>query len=244
MKTALVTGGSRGIGRAVALAMSKTDVGTIVLNYLENDDEAEKTRAKLEENDKQCILVRANIAHPAGVDELFDAIEGQIAGLDYFVHCAAITSFKPISTIKPNQWDITMNTNARSFLQCVQKAAILMTEGRVVAVSSLGGQRTVPNYGAMGPTKAALEAVVRYLAFELGPRGIRVNAVAGGLVDTQSLDLFPHKDELIRNAVERTPLKRLATPDDIADIVLFLLSPAARWVQGQTITADGGMSLS
>ena len=118
-----------------------------------------------------------------------------------------------------------------------------MTDGKIVPISSLGGARAVPNYGALGPTKAALEATVRYLAAELAATGTQVNAVSGGFVKTDSNRRVPSAGMLAEKTAARTPAKRLGTPDDIAGVVLFLLSPSASWICGQTIVADGGLSL-
>ncbi len=240
---ALVTGGSRGIGRAIALRLATAGAQTIIVNYLQNDAEAEKTRRLIEAQHARCILAKANLLYPDEIDKLFETVKANVDHLDCLIHCAALGAFKPLREIKPNQWDLTMNINARGFLQCAQKSAALMKEGNIVAISSLGSIRAVPNYGAMGPTKAALESIVRYLAVELAPAGIRVNAVTGGFVETDSIQKFPEADRLIQEAISRTPAKRLGTPEDIAEVVMFLLSPTARWIYGQTIVADGGLSL-
>jgi len=243
-QVALVTGGSRGIGRAISLRLAATGAETIIVNYLQNDTEAEKTRNLIEANQARCLLVKANLAYPDEIDHLFDSIKGVANHLDVFVHCAALGAFKPMIEVKPNQWDLTMNINARGFLLCAQKAASMMTKnGAIVAISSLGSQRAVPHYGAMGPTKAAVESLVRYFAVELAPNGIHVNGVSGGFVETESIKNFPDADQLMTAAVARTPAQRLGTPEDIAEVVMFLVSPAARWIHGQIIVADGGFSL-
>jgi enoyl-[acyl-carrier protein] reductase III len=241
--TALVTGGSRGIGRAVSLRLAAEGAETIIVNYLENDTEAERTQKLIEERSSSCILAKANLFHPAEVDRLFLAVQQAVGRLDVFVHCAAITAFKPLRDIRPNQWDLTMNVNARSFLLCVQKCIPLMKDGKIVAVSSLGSSRAIPNYGALGPTKAALESTVRYLAVELAPSGIQVNAVSGGFVKTDSIRKVPGAERWAETIAARTPTRRLGTPDDIAGVVVFLLSSSASWICGQTIVADGGLSL-
>ena len=243
--TALVTGGSRGIGRAVCLRLAAEGAGTVVVNYLENDIEAERTGKLIEERSSACVLAKANLLHSAEVDRLFLIVKEAVGQLDVFVHCAAVTAFKPLRDIRSNQWDLTMNVNTRSFLLCVQKCVPLMQDGKgkIVAISSLGSSRAIPNYGALGPTKAALEATVRYLAVELAPAGIRVNAVSGGFVQTDSTRKVPGADILAEKTAARTPAGCLGTPDDIAGVVLFLLSPSASWIYGQTIVADGGLSL-
>lgn len=241
--TALITGGSRGIGRAIALRLAERGAQTVIINYLQNDIEAEKTRKMIDENNSCCVLAKANLLYPEEIDELFEKIKTTVGHLNVFVHCAALGAFKPLSEIKPNQWDLTMNINARAFLLCVQKSVPLMRDGKVVAISSLGSQRVVFNYGAMGPTKAALESVIKYLAVELAPLGIRVNGVLGGFIETESIRKFPNAELLLKEAIARTPGRRLGTPEDIADVVMFLLSDSARWIYGQTIVADGGLSL-
>ena len=241
--TALVTGGSRGIGRAVSLRLAAECAETVIVNYLENDIEAERTQKLIEERTSACILAKANLCQAAEVDRLFLMVQQAVGRLDVFVHCAAVTAFKPLRDIRPNQWDLTMNVNARSFLLCVQKCIPLMKEGKIVAISSLGSSRTVPNYGALGPAKAALESMVRYLAVELAPSGIQVNAVSGGFVKTDSIQRVPGAERLAETISARTPAKRLGTPDDIAGVVVFLLSSSASWICGQTIIVDGGLSL-
>ncbi|MDH5356545.1 MAG: SDR family oxidoreductase [Gammaproteobacteria bacterium] len=242
-KTVLISGGSRGIGRAIALRLASSGAATIIVNYLNNDVEANKTCKLIAAYDCEAIPVKANLAYPDQIDRLFDEIGKRVNCLDAFVHSAALTTMKPTSELRPNQWDLTMNINARAFLLCTQHCLPLMKKGAIVALSSLGAIRAVPNYGAMGPAKAALEAVVRHLAVELAGEGIRVNAVSGGPVRSESLKLFPNAQTMMTEATRRTPVGRLGEPEDIADVALFLLTPEARWICGQTLIADGGLSL-
>jgi enoyl-[acyl-carrier protein] reductase III len=241
---ALVTGGSRGIGRAAAIALARRGMGAVAIGYVENEDAAMETCRQIEAAGANARAIRANLGAPAGVDQMFDALGAAFDRLDVLVHCAALAAFKPLAETRANQWDITMNTNARSFLAAAQRALPMMHAGGcMVAVSSLGSVRAIPNYGAMGPTKAALEAIVRTLAVELAPRRIRVNAVSAGLVSDTGLTSLPGSAPAIAAASARTPLGRIATPDEIASVIAFLCDPASNWITGQTIVADGGWSL-
>lgn len=244
MRRVLVTGGSRGIGRASALALVHAGAKRVAIGYVENDDAAQQTCRDLEALGAEALAVRANVANPAEIDRMFDEVATRFDGIDALVHCAAIAAFKPLADTRPNQWDITMNTNARAFLVAAQHAGALMTDGgSMVAVSSLGAVRALPNYGAMGATKAALESLVRSLAVELAPRGIRVNAVSAGLVEETGVARLPGARAIAAAAASRTPLGGVATPDKIASVIAFLCTPASFWITGQTIVADGGWSL-
>ena len=243
-RVALITGGSRGIGRAIALAIADRGVSRIIVNYLQNDEAAQETKRQIEARGATCFLERANLAFPAEIDALFERIALAVTNIDIFVHSAALGAFKPLREIRPNQWDLSMAINARSFLQCVQRCLPLMTQGKIVAISSLGSHRAVPNYGAVGVSKAALESVIRQLAIELQPHGTQINGVSGGFVATESIRKFPDYDTMMKKVIERTPAGRIGTPEDIADVVALLLSPEARWIHGQVIVADGGFSLT
>lgn len=240
---ALVTGGSRGIGKAIALRLARQSAGLVFVNYLQNDAAAQETKALIEAAGGKARLLKFNLAFPGEVEAMFQEIRQHTDRLDYMVHCAALTAFKPLHTVRPNQWDLTLNVNARAFLLCVQGCLPLMPAGTIVAISSTGSRRFNPNYGAMGATKAALENMVRYLAVELAPKNIRVNGVTAGLVDTESLAHFPDPQQLIAETLRRTPAGRIGTPDDVAKTVLFLLEDAD-WMYGQNIVLDGGFCLT
>lgn len=216
----------------------------IAVGYVENEEAARETCRALESAGAEAVAIRTNLALPAGVDRLFDDVAARFDRLDVFVHCAAIAAFKPLAETRPNQWDLTMNTNARSFLTGAQRAAAMMTNGgSMVAVSSLGAVRALRNYGAMGPTKAALESIVRGLAVELAPRGVRVNAVSAGLVSGTRVSSLPGAEAAIAAASAQTPMGRVARPEEIASIIAFLCEPSSTWITGQTLIADGGWSL-
>ena len=243
--TALITGGTRGIGKTIAHYLAEKTVNTLFLNYLENTEAAEETRIALEAQGVTVHLLQYNLAFPNEVNALFEQVATLTNRLDYFVHCAALTTFKPLYTIKTNQWDLTMNISARSFLQCTQKILPLMTTegGSIVALSSTGSQRYNANYGALGVAKTTLESIVRYLAVELADKNIRVNGVVSGLIQGEKLPPFPHIQEVIDETLRRTPARRLGAPEDVAEMVLFILTKAS-WLYGQNIILDGGYCLT
>jgi len=243
-KAALVTGGTRGIGRAVVMTLADNGYQIILANYLQNDHEAKKTQSILRSKGADCVLLKANLAILDDIDDLFKKVEDHCKHIDVFVHCAALNAFKPLINVKPNQWDLTLNINTRGFLYSVQKCVALMPAGgSIVAISSLGSAKVIPNYGAMGPAKSALESIVRYLAAELAVENIRVNAVCGGIIETDSLMQFPDAENYIKKIVGHTPAGRIGKPEDIANAVLFLCSAAAEFVYGHVFTVDGGLSL-
>jgi enoyl-[acyl-carrier protein] reductase III len=238
---ALVTGGSRGVGAAIARALA-TAGADVVVGFRSGAAEASALCEEIAAAGGRCRAAGGNLAKTEGVRELFAQVGAE--PLDVVVHAAALGAFKPTLAVRPNQWDLTMSVGARAFLQCVQQAAPSMREGgRILAVSSPGSQRVVPSYGLIGVSKAAMEAVVRYAAVELAPRGIRVNAVSAGFIEGTSVRNHPGYEELRRQAVARTPAGRLATMDDVAGTVLLFCSPLASWITGQTIMADGGATL-
>jgi enoyl-[acyl-carrier protein] reductase III len=243
-KTLLITGGTRGIGKAISMHFAKNTYKNIILNYLQNDKEAEITKKSIESFNAKCHLIKANLVSLNDIDEMFNQIHSTTKHINVFVHCAALNTFKPLSDIKPNQWDLTMNINSRGFLYCVQKCIPVMpTNSSIIAISSLGSQKVFPNYGALGPAKAAMECTIKYLAAELATKGIRVNGITAGMVDTDSIRHFPDYENLVQRIKQYSPAQRLGTPDDIAEVVGFLASPAAGYIYGQNIIVDGGQSL-
>ncbi len=244
-KTALITGASRGIGRAIAHEFAKMGAN-ILLNYVRNEEAAEETRKELEDLGVRVLTHQANVGDPKAVDAMVAAALAEFGRIDLLVHNAALGAFKPVHKLKANQWEISLDVNAKAFLQLVQKVLPAMEntgEGNIITLSSLGSHRYLPNYGAIGISKAALETLVKYLAVELAPKNIRVNCVSGGLVDTDAVKFFPNYENLKKEAVARTPAGRIGQPEDIAKVIAFLASPDSRWVVGQTIIADGGLSL-
>jgi enoyl-[acyl-carrier protein] reductase III len=233
-----VTGGSRGIGKAIALRFASLGAAKVAIGYLRSDRAAEETAAELRELGAEPVLVRGNISSERVLGEA-----AALGPLDVLVHNAATGVIRPALETEDKHWDWTMTANARALLSLTRALAPQMRAGAsIVGISSLGSQRVLENYTLVGTSKAALEALIRYLAVELAPRGIRANGVSGGVVDTGALEHFPNKDEMLRFGRDN-PAGRLVSPEDIAGAVAFLCSPAAEMIRGQTLVVDGGFSL-
>jgi enoyl-[acyl-carrier protein] reductase III len=242
-KTVLVTGGSRGIGRAIALRLAGSGAD-VVVNYVRHRKDAEETAAAVEACGRRCLIIKANVANNDDVAAMMQVISHTFTRLDILISNAASGVLKPALELTERHWNWAMDINARAMLTLVQQALPLMSRGgRIMAVSSLGSVRAIENYTTVGASKAALESLVRHLAVELGPRGINVNTISAGAVDTDALKHFPNREEILKAAIERTPLGRLTTPGDVADIALFLCSDLAGMIQGQVITVDGGYAI-
>jgi enoyl-[acyl-carrier protein] reductase III len=244
-KVAVITGGSRGIGKAIATELANLGAH-LVVNYVRNEDSARQTVEELSQNGVKVLSFQGNIGEPNTISELIDFTTKELGGIDILVHNAALGAFKPVHKLKLNQWELSLDVNAQAFFLLTQKVLPHMEskkEGCIIAISSLGAHRFIPNYGAIGISKAALETLVKYLAVELAPKGIRVNCVSGGLVETDAVKSFPDYDRMKEEVVKRTPAGRIGKPEDLARIVAFLASPEADWIYGQTIIADGGLSL-
>lgn len=246
-KTVLVTGSGRGIGRAIALHFAGQGAD-VVVNYVRNEQPARHVFDQIITLGRRALLVRANVGKVDDIDRLFDAITNEYGGLDYFISNAAIGFNRPALEQKVNGWDGTMNVNARAFLFAAQRAVPLMQKqggGAIVAISSPGAYHVLPEYVSVGASKAALDSLVRYLAVELAPMNISVNAVSPGMVLTDALEHFSALSggKMKERATELTPSGRLVTPEDVAGVVSFLCSPAAAMIRGQIIVVDGGFTL-
>ena len=242
-KVALVTGSSRGIGKAIALRLAENGVD-LVVNYVRHRQDAAETARLIEEKGVRCLVVKANVAEDDDVRAMFELIGTEFGRIDYLISNAASGVLKPAMELSARHWNWAMDINARALLTLTQQAVPLMVSGaRIMAVSSMGAVRAVENYTAVGASKAALESLVRHLAVELGPLGINVNTISAGAVDTEALKKFPNRQQILDGALQRTPLGRLTTPDDVADVALFLCSDLARMIHGQTVVVDGGYSI-
>lgn len=235
----LVTGGSRGIGKAIALRFAERGAARVAIGYMRNDRAAEETGKQLRATGAEPLLIRGNVSSARVLGEVTDH-----GPWDVVVHSAATGVIRSALETEDKHWDWTMDANAKALLSLARATAPTMPEGSsIVAISSLGSFRVLENYVLVGTSKAALEALVRYLGVELAPRGIRVNAVSAGVVETQALDHFPNREQMLEMAQTRTPAGRMVEPSDVADAVEFLCSPEAQMVCGQTLIVDGGFSL-
>ena len=246
-KVALITGSGRGIGAAIATMFAENGAD-VIINYVHNQDSAEETAAKIQKLGRCVCIVRANIGKMEGIDKLFTVVEEEFGRLDFFIANAASGFNRPGMEQKVSGWDHTINVNTRSFLFGSQRAAKLMEksgEGKIIAISSPGAERVLPDYIAVGASKAALNSLVRYLAVELAENNISVNGIAPGVVETGALRHFSFmkEDNVLEDAIANTPAGRLVTPEDIADLVNFLCSSESEMIRGQIITVDGGFTL-
>jgi enoyl-[acyl-carrier protein] reductase III len=246
-KTALITGSGRGIGRAIALHFAS--LGTnVVVNYFRNRGPAEETANEIEKLGVRSEIIKANVGNIDDLTRLIEETDRLFDGLDFLISNAGSGYNRPIMEQRPKGWDWTMDINARAYLFLAQKAVPLMEkkgEGWIVSISSPGSFRVLPEYAVVGASKAAIEALTRYLAVELAERNISVNAVSPGIVATEALQHFNtmQDEDLLDDIAQQTPAGRIVTPEDVAGVVAFLCSPNASMIRGQTIIADGGFTL-
>ncbi|HEY95937.1 MAG TPA: enoyl-[acyl-carrier-protein] reductase FabL [Dehalococcoidia bacterium] len=243
-KIALITGGSRGIGQAITLKLASEGVD-VIINCLRKRKAAEEVAEKVREMGVKAHPIRANLAEPEKIEEMFVEIREKFGRLDILVNNAASGIARTAMELEYDAWDWTMNVNARAALLCSQQAAMLMTNGGVIInISSLGSKLVTPVYTAVGVSKAALEALTRYLAVELAEKKIRVNAVSAAAVETETVKLYTSDPNLPRSIVSTTLAGRMVQPEDIANTVTFLCSDQAEMIRGQVIVVDGGVSLT
>ncbi|HQY93352.1 SDR family oxidoreductase [Caldilinea sp.] len=244
-KCAIITGGGRGIGRGIVLALAARGCH-VAINYFRHRTEAEQTAADAAQFGVKAIVVKAHVGREEEIQALVRESATVLGSVDIFVGNAASGILKPITAIDLKAWEWTVNINARSILVGVQAALPYMRQqgwGRILTVTSIGSRRVFPEYGVVGVSKAAIESMTRYLAVELAPENIIANCISPGVVITGALDFFPRKEEMIAYAEANTPAGRLVTPADVGEVAAWLCSDAARMIVGQTIEVDGGYSL-
>jgi enoyl-[acyl-carrier protein] reductase III len=244
-RLALVTGGARGIGRATCLQLAR-EGADVAIGYVRNEDAAAETKRLVEAEGRRAVLVKGHLGDADQISQVVDAAVEGLGGLDLVVSNAASGVIRPAMEVTAKHWDWTLDINARAFLLLAQRATPHLEArggGSLVAISSLGAGRTLPDYVLVGTSKAALESLVRYLGVELAGRGIRVNGVSGGVVETDALDHFENREEMLRSAREQTPAGRILQPEDLARVVAFLCTADADMIVGQILVVDGGYGL-
>jgi NAD(P)-dependent dehydrogenase (short-subunit alcohol dehydrogenase family) len=243
-KIALVTGASRGIGRALALSLAARGA-TPVINYRRNEEAARETVAEIERLGATTLAIRADLESLEQVEAMFDQVQDRFGRLDCFVSNASASSFLPLMELKPHHLERTFNLNVRAFVIGAQRAARLMDAGgRIVVLSSYGSLRSFPTYANLGTAKAAIETWARYMAAELAPLGINVNALTPGIIKSDSSAYFYETGRVapLETVVPKIPKQRLGSVQEVADCILFLLSPASEYVTGTTLVVDGGLT--
>lgn len=248
-RVAVVTGGSRGMGRALALALARAGADCAI-TYRANAAAAHDAVDEIKRLGRGGLAVPLDLRDPEAVPPTIERIGAVFGRLDIVVANAAATAFRPMVEQKPHNVEQTLAITVRSFIAAVQAAVPLMRGGgRIVAISGIDSHQAMRGHGVLGAAKAAMESLVRALALELGPQGITVNGVSPGVVDTDSSRLYIERalgvryEDAVARLVTATPVRRLGTVDDMANLVVFLASEAAGFITGQTIVIDGGLSI-
>jgi len=243
-KIALVTGGSRGIGRAVALKLANRGCDVAIV-YHNSHEEAEAVCDTIRGMGRQAQAIQADVSDPEIVAEIFASLRQKFERVDFVVSNAATGVLRPALELTLKHWRRCMETNALALNLLAQHAVPLMPAGgRIIGISSLGASRAIPQYAFIGASKAAMESLVRSLAQELGPRGIRVNVVSAGVVDTDALKHFPNREQLLAEFASRAPAGPVLTPEHVADAVYLLCQPEAAMITGHTLVVDAGFCIS
>lgn len=242
-KVALITGGARGIGKATALKLAQAGAD-IVIVYYSSAEEAERLAQEIQALGRRALALKANVADESSVKDMMKQVQEQFERLDILISNAASGVLKPALEMSTKHWRWCMETNALALNHLVRAAEPLFQKGgRVIALSSLGAQRAIPNYAFIGASKAALEALVRSLSIELAPKGVTVNTVSAGVVDTDALKYFPNREQLLEEYQAHALADRALSPADVANAVYLLCLPEADMIRGHTLFVDAGYSI-
>jgi enoyl-[acyl-carrier protein] reductase III len=246
-KTALVTGSSRGIGKACALRLAESGAD-VVINYVTSRSAAEEVARSIMSMGRRAAVVKADVTFQEDVVSMVDYIRDSFGSLDIVISNAASGGFRPLIATTPMNFEAAMNTNVRALMFLVQSALPLLERSagrsKVIGISSHGSFLALPMYGIIGATKAALESMIRHFALEIGNRGVNLNVLLAGLVETDSSTQIPGFQQFSKATQERLMVgKRTLLASDVADAALYLASPLSDLVQGQTLIVDGGASI-
>jgi enoyl-[acyl-carrier protein] reductase III len=247
-QVAFVTGSSRGIGRACAIRLAQAGAD-IVMNYVSSSKAAFEVAAEVEKLNRKCYVLKGDVSEREDVECMLEFIKQEIGRLDILVSNAATGGFRDVLAASKNNFDAAFHTNVLALIYLIQSAMPLLEVSaphrrKVVTLSSHGSTSAIPMYGLIGSSKAALESLVRHLTLELGDRGVNINVVKAGLVETDSTRRLPNSKLMFDAQVDYTQVgNRTLQPEDVANAVLFLCSPLSDMIQGETITVDGGGGL-
>ncbi|ADG67505.1 short-chain dehydrogenase/reductase SDR [Planctopirus limnophila DSM 3776] len=246
-KIALVSGASRGIGRATALQLARAGAD-VVINYVQSRDSADRVAEEIAAMGRRVAIVRADVSEQSDVQSMMEFVGNEFGRLDILVSNAASGGFRPLLAATPKNFEAAMNTNVRALLFLVQAAHPLLGQSvdraKIVAISSHGSHMALPWYGLIGTSKAALESLIRHMALEFGDQGMNFNVVQAGLVPTDSTKMIPGSEVMFNARSSKTMMgDRQLEPEDVANAVLYLCSPLSDLVQGQVLIIDGGAAI-
>lgn len=241
-KTALITGGSQGLGFVLAKDLASRGTN-IIFNYMRSHDKARMAEEIINQYGVECLKIQCNLNNPISIEKMFKKIQTNFPSLDILINNAASGIQKPLLEQSEKDWDWTLNINTRAPWLCSKNAIHMMKSGgTIINITSLGSSKVLPYYSTIGISKAGIESLTRYMAIELAPKGISVNAISPGYIDTRALRQFPNWEDML-NKTNENPTQRTLEAQDIANVVSFLCSEAASMIRGQVIVVDGGYSL-
>jgi 3-oxoacyl-[acyl-carrier protein] reductase len=245
-KVAIVTGagrGGKGIGQGIALALAQAGAD-IAITARTNIADAEAVAAAVTALGRRALAIQCDVVDAASVESLFERTRQELGRIDILVNNAGMTKDGLLLRMSEESWDAVMDANLKGTFLCTRTAAKLMIKqrsGRIINITSIMGQIGNPGQANYSASKAGMIGFTRTVARELGARGVTVNAVAPGFIETQMTDALP--EEMRKSTLERIPLGRLGTPEDVGAAVAFLASDAASYITGQILTVDGGMTV-